>query len=68
MTDPSAWTGQSSWSRLTRLLPAILLGLLLPVMVLLSTDYGVTWDEHPRQAYGEQVWQFYAGHVQPASF
>ena len=56
------------WSRLTRLLPAILLGLLLPLMVLLSKDYGVTWDERNRQAYGEKVWQFYAGHVQPDEF
>jgi hypothetical protein len=55
-------------SRLTHLLPAILLGLLLPLMVLLSKDYGVTWDERPRQAYGEKVWQFYAGQVQPDEF
>jgi len=56
------------WSRLTRLLPTILLGLLLPLMVLLSKDYGVTWDERPRQAYGEKVWQFYAGQVQRDQF
>jgi len=42
-----------------RWLPVVLLALLLPVMVLLSADYGVTWDELPRQVYGQRVWQFY---------
>ena len=49
------------WSRLPHAAPAILLALLLPLMVLLSSDYGVTWDEESRQAYGERVWQFYEG-------
>ncbi len=48
--------------------PALLLALLLPVMVLLSRDYGVTWDELPRQAYGEKVWRYYEGRVAPSQF
>jgi len=55
-------------SRGLRWLPSVLLVLLLPVMVLLSADYGVTWDELPRQVYGERVWQFYEGRSQAASF
>ena len=51
-------------SRLLRVAPGSLLALLLPLMVLLSPDYGVTWDERPRQAYGERVWEFYEGRVQ----
>jgi hypothetical protein len=35
--------------------------LLLPLMLWMSPDYGVTWDELPRQAYGEKIWQFYQG-------
>ncbi len=56
------------WSRLPHVAPVLLLALLLPLMVLLSPDYGVTWDERPRQAYGEKVWQFYEGRVQPDRF
>ncbi len=56
------------WSRLPHVVPASLLALLLPLMVLLSPDYGVTWDERNRQAYGEKVWQFYEGRVPPDHF
>lgn len=49
------------WLRLPHAAPAILLALLLPLMVLLSSDYGVTWDEESRQTYGEKIWQFYEG-------
>jgi 4-amino-4-deoxy-L-arabinose transferase-like glycosyltransferase len=30
--------------------------LLLPVMLVLSRDYGITWDEKTHQMYGEAVW------------
>jgi hypothetical protein len=36
---------------------------LLPLMVALSRDFGVTWDELPRQRFGERVFQYYAGDV-----
>ncbi len=63
-TDLSARFTEMVWSRLPHAAPVLLLALLLPLMVLLSPDYGVTWDERPRQAYGEKVWQFYEGRVQ----
>jgi hypothetical protein len=34
---------------------------LLPVMVLSSFDFGVTWDEKDRHRNGEHVWQFLRG-------
>jgi hypothetical protein len=34
---------------------------LLPLMVLSSFDFGVTWDEKPRHHYGEMVWEFLRG-------
>jgi hypothetical protein len=34
---------------------------LLPLMVLASFDFGVTWDEKPRHHYGELVWEFLRG-------
>ena len=34
---------------------------LLPAMVWLSADYGVTWDEPARQRYGLRIWEFYQG-------
>lgn len=40
-----------------------LAGLLLALMVWVSGDYGVTWDEVPRQAYGERIWQLYQGQL-----
>ena len=36
---------------------------LLPLMLGLSRDFGVTWDELPRQRFGERVFQYYAGEV-----
>jgi 4-amino-4-deoxy-L-arabinose transferase-like glycosyltransferase len=55
-------------SRLPPWTSVLVLTLLLPVMVWLSADYGVTWDELPRQAYGERVWQFYEGRSRPDAF
>ena len=37
------------------------LAALLPLMVVLSDDFGVTWDEQPRQRYGELVFEYYQG-------
>lgn len=34
---------------------------LLPLMIGLSFDYGVTWDEKSRHRYGENIWELYAG-------
>ena len=41
---------------------------LLPVMVLASFDFGVTWDEKARHRYGELVWEFLTGSRQRSSF
>jgi hypothetical protein len=41
---------------------------LLPVMVLASFDFGVTWDEKSRHFYGELIWQFFSGSRSRASF
>lgn len=43
-------------------------GLLLPVMVLASFDFGVTWDEKSRHKYGELIWEFYRGTRSRGSF
>ena len=37
-----------------RLFPVVL----LPLMLVLSRDFGVTWDEKIQQLYGERVWRF----------
>ena len=34
---------------------------LLPLMVLASFDFGVTWDEKARHRYGELIWEFFRG-------
>jgi hypothetical protein len=34
---------------------------LLPIMILASFDFGVTWDEYERRRYGVFVWQFIRG-------
>ena len=43
-----------------------LAAVLLPVMVLVSFDYGVTWDELSRHRYGMRVWDFVRG-LEPRS-
>ena len=40
---------------------AILALALLPVLLVMSRDFGVTWDESPRQANGERIWALYHG-------
>ena len=42
--------------------------LLLPVMVLASRDFGVTWDEGARHRNGERVWRYLTGSPDRALF
>ncbi len=35
--------------------------LLLAAMLVMSRDFGATWDERALQAYAEQVWNYYTG-------
>ncbi len=45
---------------------AIALGIaLLPTMLVLAGDFGVTWDERGRQANGERIWRRYQGLIDP---
>jgi hypothetical protein len=53
--------GNTSSRTPPRWLPAAFALSLLPFMVWTSGDYGVTWDELPRQLYGEEIWQYYEG-------
>ena len=39
------------------------LGALLPLMILLSHDFGVTWDEPVRQGFGKLIVEYYQGKV-----
>jgi hypothetical protein len=51
-----------------RLFPrlAIALGIaLLPTMLVLAADFGVTWDEPSRQANGWRTWLRYQGRIDP---
>ena len=43
-------------------------GALLPLMILASAHFGVTWDEKPRHRYGELIWEFFRGERDRASF
>lgn len=43
-------------------------GALLPVMILASFDFGVTWDELSRHEYGIKVWEFIRGLRPRSSF
>jgi hypothetical protein len=57
------WPARSTVSSCLPWLPAVFAVLLLPFMVWVSTDFGVTVDEPPRQTYGEAIWRFYAGEM-----
>ncbi len=46
--------------------PGLALALLL-AMVLLSRDFGATWDERALQKYGEEIWNVYAGRAPRSS-
>jgi hypothetical protein len=41
---------------------------LLPIMILASFDFGVTWDEKDRHRNGELVWQFLRGERSRSAF
>jgi hypothetical protein len=41
---------------------------LLPVMILASSDFGMTWDEKERRQYGFFVWQFLLGQRSRSAF
>ncbi len=56
---------QSTVSSCLRWLPTVFAVLLLPFMLWVSADFGVTVDEWHRQTYGEAIWRFYAGEVTP---
>jgi hypothetical protein len=52
-----------------RLLPVAAAGVLVTAMLMwLSPDFGPTWDERPRHAYGERVLQFLRGDRPRADF
>ena len=44
------------------------LAALLPLMVALSRDFGVTWDELPRQRFGERIVEYYQGEIRIEQF
>lgn len=56
--DPDPGEDHAVMRRVTlwayRLLPAVL----LPVMLVLSRDFGITWDEKTQQMYGRAVWYY----------
>jgi hypothetical protein len=41
---------------------------LLPIFVLASLDFGVTWDEKARHRYGEMIWEYLRGLRSRSSF
>lgn len=41
---------------------------LLPIMLVASSDYGVTWDERTRHRYGQLVWTYLTGHQSRSFF
>ena len=46
----------------------ILAASLLPIFVLASFDFGVTWDEKTRHRYGEMIWEYLRGLRSRSSF
>ena len=59
---------QSAWhARASRWVFVLVAAALLPLMVLASFDFGVTWDEKSRHFYGELVWGYLRG-VRDISF
>jgi hypothetical protein len=51
-----------------RLLATAAAALLLVAMVVLSRDFGVTWDERFQQRYGEEIWEYAHGRLARATF
>ena len=52
----------------SRWAPAAFAALLLPFMLWVSTDFGVTFDEQQRQDHGERIFDFYHGETTHAAF
>jgi len=52
----------------SRWAPMTLAALLLPFMLWMSTDFGVTLDEQQRQDHGERIWDLYHGETTLAAF
>jgi hypothetical protein len=48
-------------ARLQRLSPLLAAAALLIAMVVISRDFGATWDERALQRYGEDLWEYYSG-------
>src|SRR5690242_10344730 len=46
---------------------AAIAAVLLPLMILASTSFGVTWDEKARHKYGELILEFFNGQRSRAS-
>lgn len=46
----------------------VIAAVLLPLMVLASFQFGVTWDEKSRHRYGELIWEFFKGTRNRSSF
>jgi len=48
-------------AHLLRLAPLLAAAALLIAMVVVSRDFGATWDERALQRYGEDLWEYYSG-------
>jgi hypothetical protein len=59
-TGAPADPGVTSRHRWTAVVAAVAL---LAALVVLSRDFGATWDERALQKYGEQIWDFYTGKI-----
>jgi hypothetical protein len=55
---------RTPWPRAARAAALLFPILLLPVMLLVSPDYGATWDEELQQRRGENIVAYYSGRVQ----
>jgi hypothetical protein len=64
MNVAAGWNRTSRW----KIVGMVVAAALLPVMILASADYGATWDELPRQAYGERIWRYYEGQIDLSRF
>ena len=64
MNAPDTASAERRW----RVAAWTIAAVLLPLMLWLSRDFGVTWDEIHRQANGERIWLLYQGIVrEPAT-
>src|SRR4051794_33934150 len=54
--------------RLLSLAPYAAAAALLAIMLLLSRQFGYTWDERFQQAYGEEIWRYLRREVPASAF